>query len=86
MAFEVPRGAPALCEEALRLGRILAEMAPAEPEVHGLVALMGLVTNKKAWQRPTLPPSSGSTIGAAGLNFRVRDGNGWFPCAIVTRH
>ena len=41
--------------------------------------------HKKAWQRPTLPPSSGSTIGAAGLNFRVRDGNGWNPCAIVTR-
>ena len=40
---------------------------------------------KKAWQRPTLPPSRGSTIGAAGLNFRVRDGNGWNPCAIVTR-
>jgi RNA polymerase sigma factor (sigma-70 family) len=31
---------PALCEEALRLGRILAELAPLEPEVHGLVALM----------------------------------------------
>src|SRR3954467_12589556 len=31
---------PALCEEALRLGRILAELAPMEPEVHGLVALM----------------------------------------------
>src|SRR5262249_28268942 len=31
---------PALCEDALRLGRILAERAPAEPEVHGLVALM----------------------------------------------
>jgi RNA polymerase sigma factor (sigma-70 family) len=31
---------PALCEEALRLGRILAELAPKEPEVHGLVALM----------------------------------------------
>jgi len=31
---------PALCEEALRLGRILAELAPNEPEVHGLVALM----------------------------------------------
>jgi predicted RNA polymerase sigma factor len=31
---------PALCEEALRLGRILAELAPREPEVHGLVALM----------------------------------------------
>ena len=31
---------PALCEEAIRLGRILAGLAPAEPEVHGLVALM----------------------------------------------
>jgi RNA polymerase sigma factor (sigma-70 family) len=30
---------PALCEEALRLGRILAELTPTEPEVHGLVAL-----------------------------------------------
>src|SRR5438477_5527972 len=31
---------PALCEDALRLGRILAELAPTEPDVHGLVALM----------------------------------------------
>jgi len=31
---------PALCEDALRLGRILAELAPQEPEVHGLAALM----------------------------------------------
>src|SRR3954465_5689618 len=31
---------PALCDEALRLGRILAELVPQEPEVHGLVALM----------------------------------------------
>src|SRR6266852_6378371 len=31
---------PALCEDALRLGRILAELTPNEPEVHGLVALM----------------------------------------------
>jgi Sigma-70, region 4 len=31
---------PGLCEEALRLGRILAELTPQEPEVHGLVALM----------------------------------------------
>jgi RNA polymerase sigma factor (sigma-70 family) len=31
---------PGLCEEALRLGRILAELVPTEPEVHGLVALM----------------------------------------------
>jgi len=33
---------PQLCEEALRLGRILAELAPEEPEVHGLVSLMEL--------------------------------------------
>jgi len=33
---------PALCEDALRLGRVLAELAPGEPEVHGLVALMEL--------------------------------------------
>src|SRR5207302_10030289 len=31
---------PPLCEDALRLGRLLAELVPAEPEVHGLVALM----------------------------------------------
>ena len=31
---------PALCAEALRLGRVLAGLMPAEPEVHGLVALM----------------------------------------------
>jgi RNA polymerase sigma factor (sigma-70 family) len=31
---------PALCEDAVRLGRVLAELAPNEPEVHGLVALM----------------------------------------------
>jgi RNA polymerase sigma factor (sigma-70 family) len=31
---------PELCEDALRLGRILAELVPGEPEVHGLVALM----------------------------------------------
>jgi len=33
---------PALCEDAIRLGRILAGLMPAEPEVHGLVALMEL--------------------------------------------
>src|SRR6202167_6262128 len=37
---------PALCEEALRLGRILAELAPTEPEVHGLVALMELQVSR----------------------------------------
>ena len=39
---------PALCEEALRLGRILAELAPAEPEVHGLVALMEIQASRTA--------------------------------------
>jgi predicted RNA polymerase sigma factor len=37
---------PALCEEALRLGRILAGIAPSEPEVHGLVALMELQASR----------------------------------------
>jgi RNA polymerase sigma factor (sigma-70 family) len=37
---------PALCEEALRLGRILAELAPEEPEVHGLVALMEIQASR----------------------------------------
>ena len=37
---------PSLCSEALRLGRILAELAPAEPEVHGLVALMELQASR----------------------------------------
>lgn len=35
-----------LCEEALRLGRILAELAPEEPEVHGLVALMEIQASR----------------------------------------
>ena len=37
---------PALCEEALRLGRIVAELAPQEPEVHGLVALMEIQASR----------------------------------------
>ena len=37
---------PGLCEEALRLGRILAELAPTEPEVHGLVALMEIQASR----------------------------------------
>ena len=39
---------PALCEDALRLGRILAGLAPQEPEVHGLVALMELQASRAA--------------------------------------
>ena len=37
---------PALCEEALRLGRVLAGLAPAEPEVHGLAALMEIQSSR----------------------------------------
>lgn len=37
---------PKLCEDALRLGRTLAELAPLEPEVHGLVALMEIQSSR----------------------------------------
>ena len=37
---------PGLCEDALRLGRILAELVPKEPEVHGLVALMEIQASR----------------------------------------
>lgn len=37
---------PLLCQEALRLGRVLAEIAPQEPEVHGLVALMEIQSSR----------------------------------------
>jgi RNA polymerase sigma factor (sigma-70 family) len=37
---------PALCEEALRLGRILAALAPAEPEAHGLIALLEIQASR----------------------------------------
>jgi RNA polymerase sigma factor (sigma-70 family) len=46
---------PALCHEALRLGRVLAELAPLEPEAHGLVALMELQASRL-----------GARIGATG--------------------
>ena len=39
---------PALCDEALRLGRVLAGLAPHEPEVHGLVALMEIQASRTA--------------------------------------
>lgn len=37
---------PTLCEEALRLGRMLAALSPREPEVHGLVALMEIQASR----------------------------------------
>ncbi|MCL4183183.1 MAG: RNA polymerase sigma factor [Burkholderiaceae bacterium] len=52
---------PALCDEATRLGRMLAELAPNEPEVHGLLALMELQASRTAARvdaagRPVLLP------------------------------
>jgi RNA polymerase sigma-70 factor (ECF subfamily) len=48
---------PALCEDALRLGRVVAELAPAEPEVHGLVALMEIQASRSgARTRPSGEP------------------------------
>jgi predicted RNA polymerase sigma factor len=55
---------PALCEEALRLGRILAEVAPKEPEVHGLVALMEIQASR-----------SRARIGPAGEPILLLDQN-----------
>jgi RNA polymerase sigma factor (sigma-70 family) len=48
---------PTLCEDALRLGRILAELTPDEPEVHGLVALMEIQASRnRARISPTGEP------------------------------
>ena len=48
---------PALCEEALRLGRVLVELVPEEPEVHGLVALMEIQASRtRAWIGPSGAP------------------------------
>jgi RNA polymerase sigma factor (sigma-70 family) len=55
---------PALCEEALRLGRILAELAPTEPEVHGAVALMEIQASRL-----------GARVGPAGRPVLLLDQN-----------
>jgi RNA polymerase sigma-70 factor (ECF subfamily) len=55
---------PALCEEALRLGRILAELAPQEPEVHGLVALLEIQASR-----------SRARVGPSGEIVRLFDQN-----------
>lgn len=55
---------PALCEDALRLGRILAELVPKEPEVHGLVALMEIQASR-----------SGARVGPSGEPILLLDQN-----------
>jgi RNA polymerase sigma-70 factor, ECF subfamily len=53
---------PALCEDALRIGRVLAELVPAEPEVHGLLALMEIQASR-----------AGARIGPAGEPILLLD-------------
>ena len=55
---------PALCEDALRLGRILANLVPQEPEAHGLVALMEIQASR-----------SRARIGASGDPVLLLDQN-----------
>jgi RNA polymerase sigma factor (sigma-70 family) len=55
---------PALCEDALRLGRILAGLVPNEPEVHGLVALMEIQASR-----------TGARIGPSGEPILLLDQN-----------
>jgi RNA polymerase sigma factor (sigma-70 family) len=55
---------PSLCEEALRLGRVLAELAPQEPEVHGLIALMEIQASR-----------SRARIGPSGEPILLNDQN-----------
>jgi len=55
---------PALCEDALRLGRILAELVPREPEVHGLVALMEIQASR-----------SNARVGPSGQPILLLDQN-----------
>ena len=55
---------PSLCGEALRLGRVLAELTPGEPEVHGLVALMEIQSSRLR-----------ARLGPAGEPVRLLDQN-----------
>ena len=69
---------PALCEEALRLGRVLAGLAPDEPEVHGLVALMEIQASRlraRVGRDRRSHPSPGAgprTLGSAVDQARTR--------------
>ena len=63
---------PALCEDALRLGRILAELAPHEPEVHGLVALMEIQASRsrpRDWSVRASRSCSSSRTAPSGIFF-----------------
>ena len=53
-------------------------------EVRGFYNVL-VVWAQKSLATTYSPTADGSTIGAGGLNFRVRNGNGWDPSAVVTR-
>ena len=62
---------PALCEDALALARMLAELAPGEPEVHGLVALLEIQASRTAARGPAptaSPCCCSSRTAAAGID------------------
>ncbi len=59
---------PALCEEALRLGRILAGLLPREPEIHGLVALMEIQASRS---RARIGEASGGSQGPYALQAAI---------------
>ncbi|MEZ5077736.1 MAG: sigma-70 family RNA polymerase sigma factor [Solirubrobacterales bacterium] len=65
---------PALCEEALRLGRVLAELAPRQPEAHGLIALLELQASRN---RARLGP------GGEPVLLLDQDRSRWDPLLIV---
>ena len=66
---------PELCQDALRLGRILAELLPQEPEVHGLVALMEIQASR-----------AGARVGPAGEPILLLDQDrGRWDRVLVTR-
>ena len=68
---------PALCEDALRLGRILAELVPDEAEVHGLVALMEIQASRAARARRADRASRSCCsirIARAGTSSSIRRG------------
>ena len=61
---------PQLCEDALRLGRMLAELAPTEPEVHGLVALMEIQQSRARHASTAMASRSCSTTRTAAAGIR----------------
>ena len=77
---------PALCEDALRLGRILAELVPNEPEAHGLVALMEIQASR---MRARVGPSGEPVLlldqNRAGAGISCSSGEGSLPLRVLQR-